>query len=85
MEELTIAELIKQANELYKNRTEEIKRLAEQREKALKTEKYDEGAAEIKNMYDSYIRAGFNKAQAWILTVIIVSNSTKNTKFKEEN
>ncbi len=68
MEELTVKELTKQVSELE-----------EQREKALKKEKYDEGAAELKNMHDSYIRAGFNEAQAWELVTIIVSNSTKKT------
>lgn len=65
--------------ELNKKQTEEMRQLEEQREKALKKEKYDEGAVELKNMHDSYIRAGFNEAQAWELMTIIVSNSTKKT------
>lgn len=53
----------------------------EQREKALKVEKYDEVAVELHNMYDSYIKAGFTEEQAWKLTEIVFTNSTKKRNF----
>lgn len=81
MAKATAKELTEQVRELHKKQTEEMKQLEEQREEALKTEKYDEGATELKNMYDSYIRAGFTEAQAWELTITIVSNGTNKTLF----
>lgn len=74
-------ELTAQVAELYKKQTEEMKALEEQREEALKTEKYDEMAIELRNMYDSYIKAGFTEEQAWKLTEIVVTNSTKKGIF----
>ena len=59
----------------------EMKNLEEQREQALKVEKYDEAAQELHNMYESYIRAGFTEEQAWELTLIVMSNGTKRTLF----
>lgn len=53
----------------------------EQREKALKVEKYDKVAVELHNMYDSYIKAGFTEEQAWKLTEIVFTNSTKKGIF----
>lgn len=70
-------ELTKQIMELHKKQTKEMKALEEQREKALKVEKYDEGAVELHNMYDSYIKAGFTEEQAWKLTEIIFVSSTR--------
>ena len=74
-------ELTAQVAELYKKQTEEMKALEEQREEALKAEKFDEMAVELRNMYDSYIKAGFTEEQAWKLTEIIVTNSTKKGIF----
>lgn len=74
-------ELTVQVAELYKKQTEEMKALEEQREEALKAEKYDEIAVELRNMYDSYIKAGFTEEQAWKLTEIVVTNSTKKGIF----
>lgn len=74
-------ELTVQVAELYKKQTEEMKALEEQREEALKAEKYDEMAVELRNMYDSYIKAGFTEEQAWKLTEIVVTNSTKKGIF----
>nr|DAG22171.1 MAG TPA: hypothetical protein [Caudoviricetes sp.] len=76
-------ELIEQVMELHKKQTEEMKALEEQHEemKALKVEKYDEVAVELHNMYDSYIKAGFTKEQAWKLTEIVFTNSTKKGIF----
>lgn len=81
MAKATAKELTEQVVELNKKQREEMRQLEEQREEALKAEKYDEGAVELKNMYDSYIRAGFTEAQAWELTVIFVTNGTKRTLF----
>lgn len=45
-------ELTEQVMELHKKQTEEMKALEEQREEALKVEKYDEAAVELHNMYN---------------------------------
>ncbi len=80
-------ELTEQVMELYKKQyifriyNEEIKALEEQREEALKVEKYDEAAVELHNMYNSYIKAGFTEEQAWKLTEIVFANSTKKGIF----
>ena len=74
-------ELTQQIADLHKTQTEEMKNLEEQREQALKVEKYDEAAQELHNMYESYIRAGFTAEQAWELTLIVMSNGTKRTLF----
>lgn len=66
-------ELTEQVMELHKKQTEEMK--------ALKVEKYDEAAVELHNMYDSYIKAGFTEEQAWKLTEIVFTNSTKKGIF----
>lgn len=70
-------ELTEQVMELHKKQTEEMKAL----EEALKVEKYDEAAVELHNMYDSYIKAGFTEEQAWKLTEIVFTNSTKKGIF----
>lgn len=74
-------ELTQQIKELHDKHTEEMRSLEEQRETALKTEKYDEAATEIHNMYDSYIKAGFTEAQAWELTLTVFQNGTKRSIF----
>lgn len=74
-------ELTKQVMELHKKQNEEMKALEEQREEALNAEKYDDAAAELYKMYDSYIKAGFTEEQAWKLTEILVTNSTKKGIF----
>lgn len=70
-------ELTEQVMELHKKQTEEMKALEEQREEALKVEKYNDAAAELYKIYDSYIKAGFTEEQSWKLTEILVTNSTK--------
>lgn len=74
-------ELTKQIKELHEKQTDEMRSLEEQRENALKAEKYDESAKELYNMYTSYINAGFTEEQAWALTLTIVQNGTKRTLF----
>lgn len=74
-------ELTQQIKELHEKQTEEMRSLEEQREQALKTEKYDEAATELKNLYDSYVRAGFTEEQAWELVTVIMQNTTKKTLF----
>jgi len=77
----TAKELTKEVKALHEKQTEEMRQLEQEREEALKTEKYDEGATELKNLYDSYVRAGFTEEQAWELVTIMVSNGTKRTLF----
>ena len=74
-------ELAKQIKELHEKQTDEMRSLEEQRENALKVEKYDESAKELHNMYTGYINAGFTEEQAWALTLTIVQNGTKRTLF----
>jgi hypothetical protein len=74
-------ELTEQVMELHKKQTEEMKALEEQREEALKAEKFDELAIELHNMYDSHIKAGFTEEQVWKLVEIFFTNSTKKGIF----
>lgn len=65
-------ELTEQIMELHKKHTEEMRSLEEQREQALKTERYDESATEVHNLYNSYIKAGFTEEQAWELVKLVI-------------
>lgn len=65
-------ELTEQIMELHKKHTEEMRSLEEQREQALKSEKYDESATELHNLYESYVKAGFTEEQAWELVRLIL-------------
>lgn len=76
-----VNELTQQIADCHHFHENEMKNLEEQREQAIKEEKYDEAAQELHNMYDSYIRAGFTEEQAWELVRIVMSNSTKRTLF----
>ncbi len=74
-------DLTVQIKELHEKQTEEMRSLEEQREQALKEEKYDESATELFNIYKSYIKAGFTEEQAWELVTIQLTNATKRTLF----
>lgn len=74
-------DLTKQIKELHEKQTEETRSLEEQREQAIKDEKYDESAKELFNIYQSYIKAGFTEEQAWTLVTIQITNATKRTLF----
>lgn len=74
-------DLTAQVAELHKKQTEEMKALEEQREQALKEEKHDEAAQELRNMYNSFIKAGFTEEQAWELVKTMFDNSTKKGIF----
>lgn len=74
-------DLTKQIKELHEKQTEEMRSLEEQREQAIKDEKYDESAKELFNIYQSYIKAGFTEEQAWMLVTIQITNATKRTLF----
>lgn len=60
-------ELTEQVMELHKKQTEEMKALEEQREEALKVEKYDEAAVEL-----------HNKVNDLSERVVMVEQSTKS-------
>lgn len=45
----------------------EIAELRLQLDSQTKAEKYDDAAVDIYNMYQSFIKAGFSKEQAWEL------------------
>ena len=70
-------ELTEQVKELNLKQTEEMRALETEREKALEEEKYDEGAAAVKGVYDAYIKAGFTEKQAWDLLAISMINTFK--------
>lgn len=74
-------DLTNQIKELHGKQTEEMRSLEEQREAALKEEKFDESATELFNIYKSYIKAGFTEEQAWELVTIQLTNATKRTLF----
>lgn len=74
-------DLTKQIKELHEKQTEEMRSLEEQREQAIKDEKYDESAKELFNIYQSYFKAGFTEEQAWTLVTIQITNATKRTLF----
>lgn len=46
-------------------------------EKARRIEEKDKCANEIREQYDSFVKAGFTEEQAWELTFTLVSNGTK--------
>ena len=74
-------ELTEQVMELHKQQTEAMKRLEEEREKALNEEKFDDAAKDTHNMYNSFIKAGFTEEQAWKLTEIFITNTTRKGIF----
>lgn len=77
----TVRELTEQLTDLRRNTKSKIKKLEEQREKAVVEEQFDEGASNVFNLYKSYIKAGFTEAQAWELLLIQFGNATKTTLF----
>lgn len=70
---MTKAELLEEIE--LKN--SEIERLEEEIERLEKSDKYKENADELKAMYDSYIEAGFNEKQAFMLVHTLLNNVTK--------
>lgn len=74
-------ELTQQIADCHHFHENEMKNLEEQREQALKEEKFDEAAQKLHNMYESHIRAGFSEEQAWELVRIFFTNTTKRTLF----
>ena len=57
--------------------TSQIEELNAKREEARKAEQYDEIATDLRNLYASYVAAGFTEEQAWKLTEILFTNSIK--------
>ena len=57
--------------------TAQIEELNAKRSEARKAEQYYEMATDLRNVYDSYVAAGFTEEQAWKLTEIVVTNSIK--------
>jgi len=68
----TVDELTKECKALRDNYTEEMKSLEQQREEALRDEKYLADARQLKSCYDAHIAAGFTEEQAWeIITILL--------------
>lgn len=57
-------------------KNEEIKALKCEVEKANRVESKNESAAELYEMYQSYVTDGFTEEQAWELTKILINNAT---------
>ena len=57
--------------------TAQIEELTAKRSEARKAEQYDEMATDLRNLYASYVAAGFTEEQAWKLPEIVVTNSIK--------
>ena len=57
--------------------TTQIEELNAKRALARKAEQYYEMATDFRNLYASYVAAGFTDEQAWKLTEIVVTNSVK--------
>lgn len=57
-------------------KNEEIKALKCEVEKANRVESKNESVAELYEMYQSYVTAGFTEEQAWELTKILINNAT---------
>ena len=55
----------------------EIQALKTQLEAKKKEEKHDDCANEIRNLYNSFVKAGFTEDQAMVLTSNIVINGAK--------
>ena len=55
----------------------EIEKLKEQLDKKKEEEKYDDIATDMRNMYNSFVNAGFTEDQAWELVRTVFENGTK--------
>ena len=58
----------------------EITNLKRQLDNKDKEEQCDEAATQIRNMYESLVKAGFTEGQSWELTKTIINNGTKMQK-----
>lgn len=65
------------ANKTKAQLEQEIKDLKCQLECVSKEEQNDKAARDLKDVYDSYIRAGFTEEQAWTLMTMMVNNATQ--------
>lgn len=54
-------------------------------EEQAKTETYDKVAIEAKNIYDAYVRAGFNETQAFTLTMETLKMSVNIAAIQQTN
>jgi hypothetical protein len=55
----------------------EIEELKKQLDKKKEEEKYDDIATDMRNMYNSFVYAGFTEDQAWELVRTVFENGTK--------
>ena len=55
---------------------EAIEQMKEEMAKSEKIESYHEAANDLRLMYDSFIKSGFNEEQAWELTKMFFNNTT---------
>ena len=72
---------VRELTDFRRNRNSKIKKLEEQREKAVVEKQFDEATSNVFNLYKSYIKAGFTEAQAWELLLMQFENATKTTLF----
>lgn len=57
--------------------TAQIEELNAKRSEARKAEQYNKTATDLRNLYDSYVAAGFTEEQAWKLIEIVFANAYK--------
>ena len=60
----------------------EIEELKKQLDKKKEEEKYDDMTTDIRNLYNSFINAGFTEDQAWELVRTVFENGTKQNYSK---
>lgn len=74
---MTKAELIEEIEQ----KNSEIEKLEDEIERLEKRSNYKENADELKALYDSYVEAGFEENQAFMLVHTLLSNMTKPKSF----
>ncbi len=59
----------------------EIRALKQQLEEQKQTEEYDKMANNIRNIYTSFVKAGFTEEQAWEYLITITKMNNNETRF----
>lgn len=54
----------------------EIKLLKDELNAQSKKEQFDKAAMEVRESYDSFVKAGFSEEQAWEITRTLINNGT---------
>lgn len=70
---MTKAELLEE----IEKKNSDIEKLENEIERLEKSDKYKENADELKAMYDSFVEAGFDENQAFMIIHTLLNNVTK--------